>query len=144
MDRKTFDERVNRFAATDAMHQDFVDNIWDDIIDWDGDEQYNFVERLQDISFEECSPNSVSQLSNYSLVSEYFNQFYTEIYDFLAADKYIVESLMLDANHKGDFVDLLMCGKDSKTHIVFVVYEIMTNDLLDLVDDDRYDAVWGE
>lgn len=138
------EKRIEEFASIDKMHKAFVEDIEDDILDFEGDNRIaNFIERLQGIVEYGCASGTVPSLIYYDDTEAYYNTYYDEIYDFFA-DEYVADTVIEHIKSNSGSTSLLMNDRYAKNDIVWVVYEYMASELLDLLDQDRYDAVYWE
>lgn len=130
---------IEQFASIDKMHKAFVEDIEDDILDFEGDDRIaNFIERLQGIVEYGCASGTVPSLIYYDDTEAYYNTYYDEIYDFFEDDEYLADSIIEHIKSNNDSVSLLMNDQYAKNDIVWAVYEYMANELLDMLDSDRY------
>lgn len=130
---KELEEILDEFCGSNKMYRWIVDDVVDSAIDYEGTDEEKVVARLETITEHGCASGTVSSLIYYDDTTDFFNNFYDEIYNFLAD----MEANGLDPikliNNEVDAEDILMCTDYSKNIIAWRVYEYVCDELLNIL-----------
>lgn len=128
---------IEEFASIDKMHQSFVDDIYDDLVDAeDGATIENFIGRLEEIAKNGCASGTVLGLIYFEDTDAFFNEYYDDIYDFLESmDDDTLNWLVDRIKEDSDAIDVLMGTKYAKNDLVWFVYDSMAQQLLERLND---------